>query len=65
MLRNLIKEQALRRIMSMRFLIDCTDMLEAGWTIKECAESYFADWATNELQRVPHELRHGIVDEAA
>lgn len=50
--RDKIKDHKLRRFMTTRFMLDATDMLINGWTLKDCAESYFKDWSESDVGKV-------------
>lgn len=55
-IRKKIREHKLRRIMSMRAMIDISSMIEMhgmeGWPKSEWERSYFADWSRDEVIRV-------------
>lgn len=50
--REKINSLKLKRVMSTRFLLDATQMIDAGWTLDDCKRSYFADWTADERQKV-------------
>jgi MoxR-like ATPase len=52
-LRTSINNHKLKRIMSTRFLIDATDMINAGgWERSDVEEAYFSDWSPEEKRMV-------------
>jgi MoxR-like ATPase len=52
-----IKQHNLAKLMSTRAMIDAQDMIvDHEWTLKDCEESYFADWSREEKAMINSKL---------
>lgn len=57
-IREKIRVNKLRRIMSTRFMIDCTHMLETSdWNKEEWERAYFADWSEDEKRKMQMDIQ--------
>lgn len=57
--RKAIGDHRLRRTLSTRYLIDATDMMEAGDTAEQVKAQFFLGWREDELRAIPEYLRGG------
>lgn len=46
--RRAIRDRNLQKILSTRFLLDGTKMMQAGWTLDKVKKSFFVDWSREE-----------------
>ena len=61
LIRNEISTHSMAKLMSTRALIDAQTLMQdedSPWTLLECEEAYFADWAREEKAMVEPALRH-------
>jgi MoxR-like ATPase len=47
-MRTKIAEHGMQKVLSTRVLIDASDMMAAGWSVKNVHEAYLADWSPEE-----------------
>lgn len=56
-IRKIINRHSFAKLMSTRAMVDAQEMIECqDWTLKDCNESYFADWSPEERAIIKNEL---------
>ncbi len=55
--RELVQKHKLRRICSMRNMLDAAKLEAVGLTAKEWRASFYADWSTDDLAKLPEEVK--------